>query len=48
VPGVAEIKFFQREKRKRGSRISAVVITLLDGTATTQLRLGNARASITR
>jgi hypothetical protein len=48
VPGVAAIEFFKREKRKRGSRISAVVITLLDGTATTQLRLGNARASITK
>jgi hypothetical protein len=49
VPGVAKLEFFQRETRKRGGRISAVVVTLLeDGVAGTVLRLGNARASIAR
>jgi hypothetical protein len=49
VPGVAKLEFFQRETRRRGGRISAVVITLLEGdVAGTEIRLGNARASIAR
>jgi hypothetical protein len=49
VPGVASIRFFVRDKTKRGMRVSAVVIELLDGTpGASTIRLGNARATLKR
>ena len=49
VPGVAKIEFFKKQRTKRGMRVSAVVITLADGSpGLSVIRLGNAQLHIKR
>jgi hypothetical protein len=48
-PEIASIELFKKEKTNRGMKVSAVVITLLEGTPGVDvIRLGNAQASIKR
>ena len=48
-PGVAKIEFFVKDKTKRGMQVSAVVITLVDGTpGVSTVRLGNASVHLKR
>lgn len=48
-PQIAKIEFFKRERWARGGSISAVVITLADGTpGVSVLRLGNAQTKLRR
>jgi hypothetical protein len=49
IPGVASIRFFVKDKTKRGMSVSAVVIKMLDGTpGVSTVRLGNAQATLKR
>ena len=49
IPGVARIDFFVKDKTTRGLRVSAVVITLADGSpGVSEIRLGNAAAVLKR
>jgi len=49
VPGVAKIEFFKKQKTNRGMKVSAVVITLADGSpGVSVIRLGNAAVHVKR
>ncbi len=47
IPGVAKIRFFVKDKTKRGLSVSTVVITMLEDTpGVSEVRLGNASAHL--
>ncbi len=49
IPGVAKIELFKKTRTNRGMRVSAVVITLADGSpGVSVIRLGNAQLHIRR